>query len=57
MGGAWCKQNLGKDFDPFRGVAKRDAPLEWRRAFGFTLSAHFSIAKFGEAGAAKLFKA
>ena len=32
-------------------------PPKWRRAFGFTLSAHFSIAKFGEAGAAKLSKA
>jgi hypothetical protein len=54
MGGAWASANLGKDYDAFRGIAKKGDPSEWCRRFRFPQSAHFALGKYGEAGASRL---
>jgi len=54
MGGAWASANLGKDYDAFRGIAKKGEPSEWCRRFRFPQSAHFALGKYGEAGASIL---
>ena len=54
MGGKWCKENLGKDYDSYRGCCAGKAPESWCLRFNLPRSASFSIGKYGQVSACQL---
>ena len=48
MGGAWCRANLGKDYDCFRGQASGQLVKDFCTSHKLSQSSRYSIEKFGE---------